>query len=268
MRKSSNRFASARRSLVVIAAAAALFGGVEAVPAWLTPAVATASTPADRSLAEQAIWDNYNGNVVNQTAAMAQLTAHDPALAQRTEQVLSSVGTALLTVPNPAPVPAGPQTAIVVLGYGLLPNGTMRPELVNRLSAGLREAQASPSSPIVVTGGNPQSGVAEGQAMKAWLTGHGIPADRVHAETRANSTVQNALFSTTIIKSIGATNAVLVSSPDHIRRATADFLVAGTPVVGVTTSTTELAAQLPPPDKSERWGIYQDAIKVFQAQGN
>ncbi|MFE9320075.1 hypothetical protein ACIHDR_04320 [Nocardia sp. NPDC052278] len=31
----------------------------------------------------------------------------------------------------------GPQTAIVVLGYGLLPDGEMRPELISRLTPGM-----------------------------------------------------------------------------------------------------------------------------------
>ncbi len=46
--------------------------------------------------------------------------------------------------------------AIVILGYGLNDNGTMRPILRRRvLTGGLTVAQFFPQSPIIVTGGNP-----------------------------------------------------------------------------------------------------------------
>ncbi|MGW4770912.1 hypothetical protein ACWEO2_23080 [Nocardia sp. NPDC004278] len=40
---------------------------------------------------------------------------------------------------------AGPEAAIVGLGYGLLPDGTMRPELISRLHAGYVQALLAPA---------------------------------------------------------------------------------------------------------------------------
>ena len=48
--------------------------------------------------------------------------------------------------------------AIVILGYGLNPDGTMRAILRRRVLTGLTVAQFYPQSPIIVTGGNPQNG--------------------------------------------------------------------------------------------------------------
>ncbi|MEG8180951.1 YdcF family protein [Nocardia terpenica] len=221
-------------------------------------------TPDDaQALALQAIWSDYVGDLITRETAFNRLTALDPAMAQGARNVLGAIGAAVGTLPNPLPALIGPQTGIVVLGYGLLPDGTLRPELVARLEAACRQAFIAPGSPVVVTGGNPQNGVPEAAAMAGWLIGHGLPASRVLVEDRANSTVQNALFSTKMLRDAGATSAVVVTSPNHIRRAVGDFIVAGTRVVGATTSLDQLVSQLPPPSRAAQRGIYIDATRTF-----
>lgn len=132
----------------------------------------------------------------------------------------------------PLPAPHGPTTAIVVLGYGLMPDGSMRPELVARLQAALVQAMVSPASPIIVTGGNPQGGTTEADAMARWLVAHGTAPDRIHIESRAGDTVENATNSAEMMHALGAGDAVVVTSADHMPRAVADFVDAGVPVVG------------------------------------
>ncbi|MEV0332301.1 YdcF family protein [Nocardia sp. NPDC050717] len=129
----------------------------------------------------------------------------------------------------------GPETAIVVLGYGLLPDGTMRAELGNRLHAALIQALMSPSSPVIVTGGNPRNGVTEAQVMAEWLQLRGVPARRIHTETQAGSTVQNAEFAAKVMEALGVHKAVLITSADHMRRALENFLAVGVPVVATMT---------------------------------
>ncbi|WP_324192758.1 YdcF family protein [Nocardia transvalensis] len=223
-----------------------------------------AVTPDDtQALALQAIWSDYVGDVITREVALTRLGAVNPGMAAGARNVLGAIAAAVGTLPNPLPALVGPQTGIVVLGYGLLPDGSMRPELVGRLTAAWVQAIAAPMSPIVVTGGNPQNGVPEAAAMANWLTGHGIPASRVLVEDRANSTVQNALFGTRLLRNAGADSAVVVTSPNHIRRAVADFIVAGTRVVGAMTSLDQLVSQLPPPNKAAQRGIYLDATRTF-----
>ncbi|MET9489761.1 YdcF family protein [Nocardia sp. NPDC006630] len=136
---------------------------------------------------------------------------------------------------GPLPAPRGPATAIVVLGYGLLPDGAMRPELVERLQAGCIQALLAPASPVILTGGNARNGVTEAQAMGDWFVSHGISADRIHLEQDAQSTVDNADNSAAIIREIGARDAVVVTSADHIARAVRTFIEAGVNVVGTVT---------------------------------
>ncbi|NKY55025.1 YdcF family protein [Nocardia flavorosea] len=136
---------------------------------------------------------------------------------------------------GPLPRVHGPGTAIVILGYGLLPDGTMRPELVNRLRAGYIQALLAPHSPVIVTGGNPRNGVTEAAAMAEWLVGHGLPAHRVHQEPAAATTVQNARRSAQLIRALGVHDAVVVTSEDHIDRAADSFTAAGVSVAATLT---------------------------------
>ncbi|MFD6393022.1 YdcF family protein [Nocardia sp. NPDC060259] len=224
-----------------------------------------AADPNDAdALALQAIWSHYAGDHAAVGEAMARLGAVDAGMAAGTSNVLRAVTAAASTLPNPLPALIGPQTGIVVLGYGLLPDGALRPELENRLTAAWLQAVAAPFSPVIVTGGNPQNGISEAEAMRRWLVGRGLPGERIHVEDRAGSTVQNALFSTRMLRDLGATSAVVVTSPNHIRRAVADFLVAGTNVVGAMTSLEQLVSQLPPPAKAAQRGIYLDATRTFE----
>jgi hypothetical protein len=71
-----------------------------------------------------------------------------------------------------APAPASKDfshPAIVILGYGLQPNGMMRPILRRRVLTGLAVAQMFPQAPVIVTGGNPQGGRTEADAMRTML---------------------------------------------------------------------------------------------------
>jgi uncharacterized SAM-binding protein YcdF (DUF218 family) len=117
--------------------------------------------------------------------------------------------------------------AVVILGYGLNPNGTMRTILRRRVLTGLAVAQLFPQSPIIVTGGNPQSGVTEAEQMRKMLLLMGFPNDRIIVDDRANSMVQNAQFSVPLAKQAGTSGIVLVTSTTHQGRADGDFADAG-----------------------------------------
>lgn len=117
--------------------------------------------------------------------------------------------------------------AIVILGYGLNPNGTMRTILRRRVMTGLIVAQFFPQSPIIVTGGNPQNGKTEAGQMRNMLQLLGFPGNRIIVEDRANSTVQNAQFSVPLAKQAGTSGIVLVTSTTHQDRADGNFADAG-----------------------------------------
>jgi uncharacterized SAM-binding protein YcdF (DUF218 family) len=117
--------------------------------------------------------------------------------------------------------------AIVILGYGLKPDGTMREILRRRVLTGLIVAQFFPQSPIIVTGGNPQNGKTEAGQMRNMLQLLGFPANRIIVEDRANSTVQNARFSVPLAKQADTSGIILVTSTTHQGRADGDFADAG-----------------------------------------
>ncbi len=117
--------------------------------------------------------------------------------------------------------------AIVILGYGLAPDGSMRPILRRRVMTGLIVAQFFPQSPIIVTGGNPQNGKTEAGQMRNMLLLLGFPADRIIVEDKANSTVQNAQFSVPLAKEAGTSGIILVTSTTHQGRADGDVVDAG-----------------------------------------
>ena len=117
--------------------------------------------------------------------------------------------------------------AIVILGYGLKPDGTMRLILHTRVLAGLAVAQMFPQAPIIVTGGNPRNGNTEAEQMGKMLRLYGVPRERIILEERANSTVQNAAFSVPLAKQAGTSGIILVTSSSHQDRADGNFADAG-----------------------------------------
>lgn len=136
-------------------------------------------------------------------------------------------------------------TRIVILGAGLNRDGSMKPMLVSRLQAGLSLARTFPSSAIITTGGLPHGGRTEAEAMKSWLVGHGVEPGRVATENRSRNTIENADFTALILAAGHATGAVVVSSPDHVKRAMIDFREAvrgSIPIAGVISGFTDGSA--------------------------
>ena len=117
--------------------------------------------------------------------------------------------------------------AIVILGYGLKPDGTMRLILHTRVLAGMAVGHMFPQSPIIVTGGNPRNGNTEAGQMRKMLRLYGIPEERIIVEDRANSTVQNAQFSVPLARDAGTSGIILVTSSSHQDRADGNFADAG-----------------------------------------
>ena len=140
---------------------------------------------------------------------------------------LGGVSPAISQAEPPAASKDFSKPAIVILGYGLAPDGSMRAILRRRVMTGLIVAQFFPQSPIIVTGGNPQNGKTEAGQMAGMLRLLGFPADRIIVEDKANSTVQNAQFSVPLAKEAATSGIILVTSTTHQGRADGDFADAG-----------------------------------------
>jgi hypothetical protein len=155
----------------------------------------------------------------------SQLETADPARGADLDRMLTAIqdqASAPLTEEVPgADALRGAATALVTLGAGLRPDGTMPQVLLERLKKTLELALADPEASIIVTGGKPQNGLTEAEAMADWLVGQGVDPARIHKEDRSASTVQNALNSATILRSLKPSQLVVVTSANHVRRASA-----------------------------------------------
>ena len=91
---------------------------------------------------------------------------------------------------------------IVVLGFQLEPDGSMREELIRRLETAKRSAEKYPNALIVCTGGGTAAendAATEADKMAEWLTENGVSPDRVIAENRSLTTAQNAIYTFDIL---------------------------------------------------------------------
>lgn len=83
---------------------------------------------------------------------------------------------------------------IVVFGYSLNSNGSMKPEMLDRLKVAVQAAQQYPNAYIAVTGGETAGirGVSEAAVMAIWLMNNDISEDRIILEKKSLSTTENA----------------------------------------------------------------------------
>ncbi len=127
----------------------------------------------------------------------------------------------------PDGLPDTDELCIVVLGFQLNPDGTMREELIERLTVALKSAEKYPNAYIVCTGGGTASeneSASEAGEMAEWLIGQGVEKNRVIVEDHSLTTAQNAVFTYDILTSLypSVKKLAIVSSDYHI--ATGELL--------------------------------------------
>jgi uncharacterized SAM-binding protein YcdF (DUF218 family) len=106
--------------------------------------------------------------------------------------------------PKTRPLPWQPD-AIVILGGG--------DEARSR--KGLELAKAFPEAALLVTG--------DGGSIVRYLTGKGIPPQRIQHEEAATSTMENALLTDPVLDGLNSQHAVLVTNWFHVPRSLAIF---------------------------------------------
>ena len=166
-------------------------------------------------------------------ALLKEMKATDKDAAARWERIMAlwkSSNTAL-TINFDEPTAGLPDTdelCFVVLGFQLNPDGSMRDELVARLTVALRCAQKYPNALIVCTGGGTAAEdetATEAGRMAAWLIENGIAAERVIVEDKSLTTAQNAIYTFDILaeRYPQVRELVIVSSDYHIATGTLLF---------------------------------------------
>ena len=121
----------------------------------------------------------------------------------------------------PDGLPDTDELGIIVLGFQLNPDGTMKEELIERLTVALNSAKKYPNAYIVCTGGGTafeNESVSEAGEMAKWLIEHGVEKKRVIVEDNSITTAQNAIFIYDILTSgyPSVKKLAIVSSDYHI----------------------------------------------------
>ncbi|MEV7685459.1 vancomycin high temperature exclusion protein [Streptomyces bungoensis] len=123
-----------------------------------------------------------------------------------------------------------PRTEVaVVFGAGLW-NGEPSPYLAHRLDAAVRLYRAGRIRAVLVTGDNSRQDYDEPDAMRAYLTRHGVPDGRIVSDYAGFDTWDSCVRAKKIF---GVDRALLISQGFHIRRAVALCEAAGVASYGI-----------------------------------
>ncbi len=127
----------------------------------------------------------------------------------------------------PDGLPQDNSLCIVVMGFGLKPDGSIRPELEDRLVAALSSAVKYPNAYVLVTGGQTGAvdGVTEAGQMAAWLRKKGLEESRIIQERQSLSTTANAVNSYKLLTRSypSVTKIAVITSDYHIAQSCAMF---------------------------------------------
>ena len=113
------------------------------------------------------------------------------------------------------------EDVVIILGAGVK-NGKVSKALQLRLDAGIEYSRKNPDAYIVVTGGlTPQKNTTEAAVMRDYLANHGICDEKIIVEDKSLSTLENYLFTKSILeeKNIKHDSIVFVTNDFHIYRA-------------------------------------------------
>lgn len=108
---------------------------------------------------------------------------------------------------------------IIVLGYPAKKNGSMSPILRERIKKTAKLYHEGIAGVIICTGANVANNYIEADVMSQALIELGVPDCNIIREKLAKCTYENLVNSKKIMQDRGLKNAVIVSSPWHLRKA-------------------------------------------------
>jgi uncharacterized SAM-binding protein YcdF (DUF218 family) len=109
--------------------------------------------------------------------------------------------------------------AIIVLGYPADRDGNPTPEMLARITEGVREYERGVAPRLILSGAAAHNQFVEAQVMAATAHAQGIPESAIFEEPQALDTIQNACYAERIMKAHGWRSAEVVSSASHLPRA-------------------------------------------------
>ncbi len=208
----------------------------------------TAATAfAEGKAASQALIERmvvgYAAYGTRDTAAMAELAAVDPGLADQWSRIMALWETPVtVNAALPDGLPEDDTLCLVALGFQLNPDGTMRDELVERLKTLQTASEKYPKAVIVCTGGGTaadDTNATEAGRMAEWLEANGVDSSRIVVENRSLTTAQNAIYTFDLLEEQHpqVQQIAIISSDYHIATGTllfgAEAILRGSPMTVV-----------------------------------
>lgn len=179
----------------------------------ITSSLAEEGVSEERSVQEiieelAVYYGTYGGEAEEKTAdLLEELSAVDPVQGVKWESIMKrwkTVNTGLKINEGILPdgLPETDELCLIVLGFQLNPDGSMKDELIERLTVAKASAEKYPNALIVCTGGgtafeNPDA--TEAGEMAKWLIENGVDAGRVIVENQSLTTAQNAIYTWQIL---------------------------------------------------------------------
>ena len=165
-------------------------------------------------------------------ALLSELKAKDRDIGELWKKIMDHwayVSSDLLITQDSLPddLPEDESLCLLVPGFQLNEDGSMRPELIERLKLAKRCAAQYPAARLLLTGG-PTSvfygenagkvGPAEADVMAEWLISNGVDEKRILRENKSMTTSENARLSADILKNASPKIRYLaiISSDYHI----------------------------------------------------
>lgn len=202
----------------------------------IPPLSAEAQEPGTQEIIEElaVYYGTYGAEAEGKTAELLErLREADPVAGAKWESIMKRWKTANTELEIhegnlPDGLPGTDGLCLVVLGFRLNPDGSMKEELVGRLKVALAGAKKYPNAFVACTGGgtaaeNPSA--TEAGRMAEWLVENGLDAGRVIVEDRSLTTAQNAMCTYRILaeRYPRVKQLAIISSGYHIPTGTLLF---------------------------------------------
>lgn len=147
-------------------------------------------------------------------------------------------------------------TAIVLAG-GIRSDDTLPPEVMSRCDVAIDLYATGVITTILCSGGDVGNACTEAEAMKAYISSHGVPKNRVKTETQSRDTIGNAIFTKPMLKE---NLFILITSDYHLSRAKALF----THIYGEGYHVIGVASESSPMHRFRRF-FHDDALHIVES---